>query len=490
MTNSKISELTTSVGMEIKAKGSLDTKKSEEAGGIFAALMNQSGNNLASNQTNSQSQKANDIAGVEPKAKAADYWQKEPTREAERIKPTEAKETVSSEDMSAKADEVGEEIKDIIEDELGVTEEELTEVVDELGMTMLDLLIPSNLTEVVAELTGSEDVSSLLLSDEFTDVMQAMTDVKQDLADALGITVEEMQAIVEEMNLQAEGTLESAGMTVETDGLLETTELPSEAEAAVEVPEADEELNFKTASKEEVAAPKAEATERQTIRQTNTQEDSGQSANGENEDLDFQNEQQTPTNEKTESNTIFAETNLHQNMSNQPIAEANMQPEVQAYRPVINVADIINQISEYTKLSVTPETTSLEMQLNPANLGKVYLQISTTKDGNVSATLTTQNEVVREALEAQAAELRQNLNQQGVKVTSIEVTVSTHEFERNLEQNAEGEKQQAEQRGSEQRSRRSLNLNSLDELSGLMSEEEMLAAKIMQDNGNTMDVIA
>ena len=33
------------------------------------------------------------------------------------------------------------------------------------------------------------------------------------------------------------------------------------------------------------------------------------------------------------------------------------------------------------------------------------------------------------------AELRESLNQSGVKVDAVEVTVASHEFEKNLEQN-------------------------------------------------------
>ena len=33
-------------------------------------------------------------------------------------------------------------------------------------------------------------------------------------------------------------------------------------------------------------------------------------------------------------------------------------------------------------------------------------------------------------------------------------------------------------------------MNQLDEMSGLMSEEEMLVAKIMRDNGNSVDFTA
>ena len=86
----------------------------------------------------------------------------------------------------------------------------------------------------------------------------------------------------------------------------------------------------------------------------------------------------------------------------------------------------------------------MEMQLNPENLGKIYLNISE-KEGVIRAQLAAQNEVVKEALETQMVELRQNLNQQGIKVDAIEVTVATHEFEQNLDGQAKQEEQAGEQ---------------------------------------------
>lgn len=52
----------------------------------------------------------------------------------------------------------------------------------------------------------------------------------------------------------------------------------------------------------------------------------------------------------------------------------------------------------------------------------------------VTANFITQNEAVKSALESQMVELRERFEEQGVKIEAIEVTVQTHEFERNLEQ--------------------------------------------------------
>lgn len=98
--------------------------------------------------------------------------------------------------------------------------------------------------------------------------------------------------------------------------------------------------------------------------------------------------------------------------------------------------------------------------------------------------------MVKEALESQIADLKQNMNQAGVKVDAVEVTVGGHEFEKNLEQNAKQEEQQAEEREKAANATRHINLNELDGLSGLMTEEETLVAKMMAEQGNSVDFTA
>ena len=155
----------------------------------------------------------------------------------------------------------------------------------------------------------------------------------------------------------------------------------------------------------------------------------------------------------------------------------------------IDVEDIMRQVSQMTRVMVTQAESSIEMQLNPANLGKVYLQV-VSREGVVTAQLAAQNEAVKEALENQVAILKENMNQQGIKVEAIEVTIASHEFEQNLEQNQQslaGEQQEAE---AQKPSRRNINLNSPEGLDGEQTEEESLAAKIMSEQGNTMDLTA
>ena len=187
-------------------------------------------------------------------------------------------------------------------------------------------------------------------------------------------------------------------------------------------------------------------------------------------------------NQETSSNQVF--------VTSQPTTGGQFaempQMQLNSYLGV-DTLQIMEQIAEQMKVVVTPDTTSMEMQLNPENLGKIYLHISS-EEGVVSAQFMTTNEVVKEALELQMVALRENLTQAGIKVDAIEVTIASHEFEKNLEQNQKSPDEQLQEEKTTKR--RNLTVDSLDDLQGVMTEEETLVAQIMKDNGNSVDFTA
>ena len=196
--------------------------------------------------------------------------------------------------------------------------------------------------------------------------------------------------------------------------------------------------------------------------------------------------QQNDTTEKS----IFTEHTFRQTVQTIRTDNVVAAPTTAAPQNVVfDTLDVIRQVSEFTRVMYQGDTTSMEMQLNPENLGKIYVQV-TAKEGVVTAHLAVQNEIVKEALENQTIQLRENMNQQGIKVEAVEVTIASHEFERNLEQNQQGNAQDEQREQASKSQRRNISMNQLDEMSGLMSEEEMLVAKIMRDNGNSVDFTA
>ena len=112
----------------------------------------------------------------------------------------------------------------------------------------------------------------------------------------------------------------------------------------------------------------------------------------------------------------------------------------------------------------------------------------TSKEGAVTAQLFVQNETVKAMIESQLMVLREAMNEQGVKVEAVEVTVETGQFGRSLEQHSEQQKQEAE-RQAKSYQRRAINL-----LAGIeeesMDAEELLRAHIMRESGNSVDMNA
>ena len=87
--------------------------------------------------------------------------------------------------------------------------------------------------------------------------------------------------------------------------------------------------------------------------------------------------------------------------------------------------------------------------------------------------------------------LKENLEQAGVKVNAVEVSVESHAFERNLDEQGQNNGQEAKEEEEKRlrKATRRLNINDLfaDDNSVELSEEESLTAEMMQADGNVMD---
>lgn len=491
MTSAKIS------GM-VSTPGTLDTGLSEVTGTVekglcataqasFASVMEQKTSGYGNQQLTSEKPVGKEPAATTTQpAAVADSTKKLNVKESS---PTQkVKELQNQLEDTKDAFETG--VKEILKDELGVSDEQVEDAMSILGLQWMDLLNPASLSQLVTQLTGTEDACSLLMSEEFTNIMQNTDELVQSLSETLGISKDEWVALqnqLAELTADFNETVDMADGGVQeiapqTDATI-TSQDTTVMAATVQMTHTTEETqNVQPEEETEDAAP---------VIQVNASEDA-QTENNVSENASGEMGEPAAQSQKTKESSV----NEHaQNMEFQVRAEQQtVAPEEVnkvASRTTIDVQDIMNQITEFAKVNLSPENSSIEMQLNPENLGKVYLHIAATKEGNITAELAVSSETVKTALEAQIADLRTSLNQQGIKVDAVEVAIASHEFERNLEQNASGEEQQGSQREESGRTAgRRLFRGELDELSGLMNEEEALAAQIMKDHGNTMDVTA
>lgn len=146
----------------------------------------------------------------------------------------------------------------------------------------------------------------------------------------------------------------------------------------------------------------------------------------------------------------------------------------------VTATSIVRQITEQIKATSGNGISSIEITLNPESLGKVNIQV-VSKDGAVTAQISTENEITKQAIESQIATLKETLANQNIKVDAVEVTVSNHSFENNGES---GEKEQKEQ-GKSTTGKKILLRDFFEE-----PEEEPEENIIMKAEGNTVSYSA
>jgi len=393
-------------------------------------------------------------------------------------------------DVKDKTDAFEKDVKDAIKDELDVTDEQIEKAMEDLGLQFLDLTDQSNLAALVTKLSGSEDSASLLVSDAFPQIVLKVNDLAGGLQEDLGISMEDLQKMAELVTTDVEeaGTTdnlyESAKATEVTEETMQKTEdvkdtvVAEEATEQVEIPTEETIEPTKTDETDELvtAGSKDVTTEKQT--------DQGQE-DATDQDTDAFLKQQT----KTE---IHPTQDLTPMQAESPITEfaSHMEPTVELPTgESVSVQSIIDQIVEASRTTMDGDKTTVEMLLHPEGLGKVLMEV-TEENGQVRAHIYTQNEKVKEALENQMFQLKEQMNQSQTKVQSVEISVGTHEFERNLEAGQQNQEQGQEGQNQRPKKMRNLNMNDLDDLHGLMTQEEELVTKMMRDQGNTVNYTA
>lgn len=344
---------------------------------------------------------------------------------------------------------------------LGISEEELQSLMDGMDMEPADLLDRTKLGELILKAAGTEDLMSLLTSEElFTDykqLMNSLTQVLQQSRETLRMEEEEFRNLLTgtEPEQLPEITVEVT-KTPQAEPEMAQDDLPEEVLK-------EQKAHLNTDTRDEAVAPLENTAGKADTGKE--KQGTGQKNNGESSNLLLQN--------------IRQELTANQTGTVQQTMESYFSTQTQ---------DIMRQVMDFMRIQVKPDLSELQMQLHPENLGTLQVHVAS-KGGMLTAQFITQNEAVKAALETQMIQLQESFAEQGVKVEAIEVTVQTHSFEQNLEQGRDRGQQEA----PEQRSRaRRINLNDLTELNGVsgLDEEEQLAAKLMEANGNTVDYTA
>lgn len=379
-------------------------------------------------------------------------------------KPVDNVDTVSVEET---VNEAGKELVKDIAEELGVSEEEVIKAMEELGLSIYQLFEPANLTQLVLTISGEQDAAALLTDEglfaKLQDILKLAGDTMGQLAEELNVRPEEMRQILDQLqnasengavsDVQDEAQENAPKITIEVKVNGETVKLSADENGNV-----DKTIGTVSQQTEETAS------------KPDQKQEGGESRG------------KSDGNEHTGNALIDTMV-----QGNAQVQDAEAPQQVQGFFSS-QTQEIMDQIMDYMKIQLKPGVDQLEMQLHPASLGNVHIQI-TSKGGEVTAQFQVQNETVKAAIESQIVELKESLKDQGVKVEAVQVTVENHGFESNLWQ-GQGREQNGTSQGGKKTPRR-INLNDLDALfEEEATEEELLSARVMEMNGNTVDYTA
>lgn len=122
-------------------------------------------------------------------------------------------------------------------------------------------------------------------------------------------------------------------------------------------------------------------------------------------------------NDSVASQSISFQQNLDNQIGTNQKVEGNAAQTNQA-RETYNVPQ---QIVEQAKLLQRGTDSQMIIKLNPEHLGQLSLKVSVNGNGGVTATFHTDNAQVRAILETTMTQLKQQLDEQGIKVDNVEV---------------------------------------------------------------------
>lgn len=334
-----------------------------------------------------------------------------------------------------------------------VPQEEIQDIMQELGLEVQDLLSEPELKQLAMVVGDVQDPMELVTDGELLGKVQELLSTRQEVvSQASG-----------EFSMEPREFLQAA-QRVQIPGE-ETLELqPRE-----ELPKA-----------EQGEEPSIRPDMPQHISETPVVQDPHQSEQGQGKENSRQQHESAP----------HENSHLVMQQTVQNVEEPAMNPMVEnaGEGERVDTEMIMRQIMDHMKVQLKPDVSSLEMQLHPASLGNLQVQL-TSRGGAVTAQFFAQNETVKAALETQMIQLQQSFDEQGIKVDAIEVSVQTQQFEENLEE--QGRQRQEQQTARSRGTRRirideSLTPEQLDEL----TQDERIATEMLQAGGGTVDFTA
>ena len=411
---------------------------------------------------------------------------------------TESLDEEKIKDLAEEISEITNQIVDKIKSEFEVTDEEIEEAMEVLGLTIADLIKPAELRNLLMELTGTSDSIELLTNVELYDSVKEVTDFASNLftevAKDFSLSTEQLTEMIntesfEEALNEVDVSVTSNEAETEADAeVVSEVTVDKTTDAALAFENSDKANANETKPVESNNSNESEEvpidTEKKAPDKIEKPESFTQSSLMNDEAMNVRSENRKSFNFDSSKNQEFT-FNQTQAVTNQTVnTVGDIVETVTSYTTGADTDNIMRQVTDYVKVHISDDVTKMEIELHPASLGTVNMQINS-QNGQITAHLTVQNELVKSVLETQMIKLQETFDEQGTKVSAIEVTVAEYSLNSQSDNNY-SEERNGRNYGSK---KKGINLNEIGSLDEL-DEEEQLEAKVMEMNGSSVNYTA
>ena len=411
---------------------------------------------------------------------------------------TESLDEEKIKDLAEEISEITNQIVDKIKSEFEVTDEEIEEAMEVLGLTIADLIKPAELRNLLMELTGTSDSIELLTNVELYDSVKEVTDFASNLftevAKDFSLSTEQLTEMIntesfEEALNEVDVSVTSNEAETEADAeVVSEVTVDKTTDAALAFENSDKANANETKPVESNNSNESEEvpidTEKKAPEKIEKPESFTQSSLMNDEAMNERSENRKSFNFDSSKNQEFT-FNQTQAVTNQTVnTVGDIVETVTSYTTGADTDNIMRQVTDYVKVHISEDVTKMEIELHPASLGTVNMQINS-QNGQITAHLTVQNELVKSVLETQMIKLQETFDEQGTKVSAIEVTVAEYSLNSQSDNNY-SEERNGRNYGSK---KKGINLNEIGSLDEL-DEEEQLEAKVMEMNGSSVNYTA
>lgn len=442
------------------------SKSKDKASGTFADLMNlavtkpdttaqTADSEMTKNDVDAVKQADTTVSGEKKKTNLNKYEKTDAKTEtthtdAEKTKQNEAAQETESDDM--KVELLSGKLKKL----LNVDDETLQNLLQTAGLMMKDLLDPAVMKDFILQINDATSVD-LLINESLDTLMQQAMQLLDEVLTVADETVISTEVPVEELFPEE---IESA--YTEKNEPVADTEKPQTVEAKTEMVAQTTPEEHVTRTDVKSAEPQTTDTEIQVTVQTEDSGDSNASA------------------DMMKQNAEGLISNLNQAMGQITGDEIATTP----FDTSVTQTDIVRQVVDEIRLNLSKDVTSMTLQLNPEQLGKVQIHVST-KNGVMQAQIIAENEAAKAAVESGLTVLKEAFENQDLKVEAIEVMVGTPDYFTE-ESDAQAQMEQKEQKSGKSAGSVNFSSGSDDEI----NEDMSLKSEMMKAQGNQVNYMA